>query len=364
MGTLEDLVPEAIRALRKFDAAQPGEARIVLDRNELPWSIEPDMAEALAAHLATVPIHRYGDPEHGELRAIVARQVGVAPDQLLFGNGSHELIPLIVAAYARPREGAAKPRVLYPLPSFVVYRIAAITHGEPVEVPLLADFSLDGSALDAAFERTRPNVAFFGWPNNPTGTLSPRAELERLVEKYPDTLFVSDEAYGDYGGGTMADLLPRHRNLLVLRTFSKLGLAALRIGFAVAAPEILAPIDKLRPTFNIGGLNQAAAAFLLSRYGDRLRARIATLISERTRVERELAAMPGLHVFPSHANFILYRCGVPGDGRATRIWHHLVEQGIVVRNCDAPGALLGCLRMTIGSIDENSQFLAAMRSAP
>lgn len=359
---LIDLVREELKALERYEIPHPEGIRAKLDANENPWPLDPDVAEGLGRALARVELHRYPDGDCRELRAVVARQLGCDPATISFGNGSDELIALLIAAFARPRAGGGpKARVGYPVPSFVVYRIACLAHGvAPLEIALKDDFTLDAAALDRALVAGRPNVIFFALPNNPTGTLWPREEIVRVVERHPDTLVVADEAYLDYSGETLIDILPRHPNLVIMRTLSKLGLASLRCGYLVAHPQVVTQVEKIRPPYNLGSLNQAAAAWLLANHADRLRAKVDLVVKERERVVEALAGIPGVRVFPTRANFVLIRYGEAGDGRATALWKRLAERGVLVRNFDRPGPLQGCLRVTVGTPEENTLFLEAM----
>jgi histidinol-phosphate aminotransferase len=364
MTVLDALVREEQLSVGTYEVPRYDDVRIRMDANESPYSLDPDIAAGLGAELARVATNRYPDSQAAELRRHVCADLGVSPDQIVFGNGSQDLIVLVVGAFSRPRAGVAdgRARVLYPTPSFVGYPLAARFFGVvPVEVPLCEDFELDPVALERAFTATRPNVAFFGLPNNPTGTLWPRAEIERVLAAHRDTVIVADEAYFEYSGETLLDLLPAYPNLLVLRTLSKLGMAAIRVGFVIGAPGLVAHIEKIRPPFNIGSLNQAAASWLLAHHRDRLRERVASVVRERERLLGELARLPDLKIFPSRANYILCRYGVPGDRGATALCEQLHSRGIVVRNFDGAGALAGCFRATIGTPDENRLFLDALR---
>jgi histidinol-phosphate aminotransferase len=356
--SVRELVSAEIRQLTAYQIPHPTGIRAKLDANESPYGLAPDVAEALGRHLATVDLHRYPDGAADQLRGLVAEDVGCAPSQLVFGNGSDELIWLLIATFSRARPGHAhqQPGIAYPVPSFVVYRIAAIAHGaKPLEIPLHADFTLDPAALHRTLVGDRPNVVFFALPNNPTGTLWPRDEVLRAVEEHPDVLIVADEAYFDYSGETLLDAVARHENLVVMRTFSKIGLAALRCGYLIAHPEVTQEIEKIRPPYNVGSLNQAAATWLLAYHREALRAPCTRVIAERERVVTALARVPGITAFPTRANFVLVR-----HEQATRVWHGLCERGVLVRNFDRPGPLAGCMRVTIGTPEENDLFLEAL----
>jgi histidinol-phosphate aminotransferase len=352
---IRDLVRAELDGLTAYAIPHPSGVVAKLDANESPWPLPTAVAAALAGHLAEVALHRYPDGSAAALRAVLAAEAGCDPTALIVGNGSDELIALLIATFARPRPGAARAGVAYPVPSFVVYRIATLAHGcAPVEIPLDARFELDPAALDRALDDARPNLIFFALPNNPTGTLWPRAEIVRVLESRPDTLVVADEAYVEYSGESFLDLVARHPNLVVLRTLSKIGLAALRVGYLVADPALVREVEKIRPPYNVGAVNQAAAAFLLGRNREVLRTPVARVVAERTRLLAELPRR-GLEVFPSRANFVLVRAP-----EATRLWHHLVERGVLVRNFDRPGPLAGCLRITVGTPAENDLLLDAL----
>jgi len=360
-GALAALVRDELARLHAYEVPRPPGVRAKLDANESPWPLPTEIAEALGRELAAVPLHRYPAADAAELRAVVAAELGVAPASLCFGNGSDELIAMLVAAFSRPRPGRARAAVLYPAPTFVYYRIAALVAGlDPVEVPLDAEMRLDEAALAEALAASRPNLVFFARPNNPTGGLWPAAAVLRTARDYPDTIVVDDEAYLDYGGDSLLAAAAELPNLVIMRTLSKVGMAALRVGYLHAAGDVLRELDKVRPPYNVGALNQRAAAWLLANHGDLLRARCGEVAAECDRVAAALAAMPGVHAFDSRANLILFRVGTAGDGRATRVWRALADRGVLVRTFDAPGPLSGCLRVSVGTPEENDLFLAVL----
>lgn len=394
--TIADLVTQGLRAMSAYHVPRPDGVRAKLDANESPHALPPELALALGRELATVPLHRYPEADPRELRAHVAAELGVAPGALVFGNGSDELLALLCAAFAEPRPGRARAAVLYPDPSFVVYRIAALGHGlEPIEVPLDDDMELDFDRVDAEMTRTAPNLAFFALPNNPTGTLWSPERVAALAAAHPGTIVVADEAYIDYGGRTLLPKLPELPNLVVMRTLSKLGLAGLRVGYLVADDAIVREVEKVRPPYNLGSLNQRAALWVLRQHGAWLRERAAEVVAERARLAAALATFPELRVFPSEANLILFRIlpeglstnpgggrGAPRpvphrsptdppmgpppdtrDSRARLVWRALAARGVLVRNLDRPGPLAGCLRVTPGTPEENDLFVSELRGA-
>ncbi|MCA9676804.1 MAG: aminotransferase class I/II-fold pyridoxal phosphate-dependent enzyme, partial [Myxococcales bacterium] len=296
---------------------QPPRVVAKLDANELPYALPPDVAAALAAELATVPLERYPAADAGVLRPAVARHLGVDPASLVFGNGSDELIAMLCAGFAAPRPGAARAGVLYPWPSFVYYRIAAMVAGrDAIEVPLRDDFTLDADEVARVVATRRPNLAFFALPNNPTGTLWSVDAVLALAKAHPDVIVVSDEAYLAYGGRTLLPELATTPNLVVMRTLSKVGLAGLRCGFLIASPLVVETLEKVRPPYNLNSLTQRAAAWLLDHHADAMATHAAAVVAERARLAAGLAALPGVRVYPSEANLLMIRLGNPGDGRA------------------------------------------------
>jgi histidinol-phosphate aminotransferase len=238
-----------------------------------------------------------------------------------------------------------------------MYRLNALYAGMRfVGVPLTAGFALDGEAMLAAIERERPALVFLASPNNPTGNLLAAADVERILRAAPG-LVVVDEAYGAYAD---ASFLPRagdFANLLVLRTLSKIGMAALRLGYAVAAPEWIAELNKVRPPYNLNALTQAAARVLLAE-GAPLAQHADAVRAERARLTAALSALPDVTVYPSQANFVLVRVA-----DAAAWFRGLRAAGILVKNLHGSHpALLHCLRITIGTPAENDALVAALKA--
>ena len=353
LGPLAARVPEVLRAASAYHVPLPPRLIAKLDANELPYGLPAELRAKLAAVLAELPLERYPDPAARRLRAAVARRVGagVGEDQLVFGNGSDELIALLCAAFAAP-----PARVLYPVPSFVYYRIAAVVRGiEAIELPLGPRFELPEEDLLRAVATHRPSVVFLALPNNPTGTLWRMDFALELAARHRDVVVVSDEAYLAYSGATNLPHLAAHPNLVVMRTLSKLGMAGLRVGFTISSPAIAALLEKVRPPYNVSSLDQAAAALLVDDAAAWCDARARDVIAERGRLAAGLAAA-GLEVFPSEANLVLVRCpDAPG------LWRRLAAAGISVRSFGpGPGPLADCLRITVGTPAETDALLAAL----
>jgi len=357
---LAALISEPLRGTVPYHVPAPPVVRAKLDANELPVALPDELRAGLAAAVAAVPLERYPDASARALRERLARYAGSGAP-LVLGNGSDELILMLCEAFAAPRPGAAVARVLYPVPTFVYYRIACQSRGlEPIEVPLAADFTLPIDAVEAAIAAGRPNLAFFALPNNPTGTLWPMAAIADLARRHPDLIVVSDEAYLAYAGETLEPALAELPNLVVMRTLSKVGLAGLRIGYVFASPAIAAVLERVRPPYNVGSANQAAATWLLDHATEWIHDRTVEVVAERPRLAAALAALPGVTVFPSRANLVMIR--IAGDGRATAVWQGLQDRGILVRNFDRPGPLAGCLRITVGTAAQHALLLEELRA--
>jgi histidinol-phosphate aminotransferase len=353
-----NLVRKPLRGTPPYHVpAHPGAVK--LDANEAPYPLSRATMEALAKELAAIDLNRYPDASHGELRDVLAARLGVERDQLLLGNGSDELISLLCAAFAEPRAKEKSARIAYAVPGFVVFRTAALAHGlEPVEVPLGDKFAPDEDALLAAVGDKKPNLVFLATPNNPTGTVWPRSTVAKLLVQHPDVITVVDEAYIMYGEAkSCVDLALAHPHCLVLQTLSKMGLAALRVGILAGRKEVLAEVEKVRPPYNLDTLSQRAAIKLLRDHRGELEARFDEVKRERQRVTEELSRIDGVEVFSSGGNFLLVRVE---DAR--RLYDGLLERSVAVRLFDA-GLLQGCLRVTIGTAEENAWLLDAVRAA-
>jgi len=346
LGPLAARVPEALRGSAAYHVPQPPSIRAKLDANELPYPLPADLRARLGAALAEVALERYPDPNARELRTVLASQLAVQPDQLTFGNGSDELIAMLVNAFATGP-------VLYPTPTFVYYKLAAIARGlDTLEIPLDGDFNLDEIAVEHAIIEQRPSIVFLALPNNPTGTLWRTSFALELAARHRDTVIVSDEAYFAYAGTTNLPHLASHPNLVIMRTLSKVGMAGLRVGYTVASPALAHLLEKVRPPYNLSALDQRAALFMLREAADWCASRAAEVVAERARLAAGLA--PHGHVFASAANLLLVRFR---DARA--VWQKLVDAGILVRIFDA-GPLAGCLRITVGTPAENDLVLSSL----
>lgn len=329
---------------------------IKLDAMENPYAWPDELVGGWLQSLRSARPNRYPDPEARKLKAALRSAFGI-PDAsgLLLGNGSDELIQILLL----PLVGTDAV-VMAPEPTFVMYRqVARWLNLRYVGVPLRSDdFGLDLPELREAITRECPRILFLAYPNNPTGNLYDRVAMAELIESAPG-LVVVDEAYGPFAGDSFLDDLSRHPNLLVMRTLSKMGFAGLRLGFLCGAPEWLRQFDKLRLPYNINVLTQLTVIHALSRR-DLLDTQIDAILAERARLARHLAALPGVVVYASQANFLLLRLM---ERKADAVYAQLQEQGVLVKNLSAQGgALAGCLRVTVGTPEENDRFLSSFCS--
>ncbi|MEW6354438.1 MAG: histidinol-phosphate transaminase [Pseudomonadota bacterium] len=357
--TIDDLVARLIRhEVRALSAYHvPDAAGLVkLDAMENPYGWPPALVDAWLARLRAARLNRYPDPAAPALKERLRTSMNIPADcAVLLGNGSDELIQMLMLAVTAPGRV-----VLSPEPSFAMYRLTAIVTGMAYAgVPLTTDFNLDTSAMLAAITRHQPALTFISYPNNPTGNLFDAEAVRAVIEASPG-LVVLDEAYHVFAGRSFLNELARYPNVLILRTLSKMGLAGLRLGLLIGAPAWLTEIDKTRLPYNVNVLTQLSADFALT-HQDVLDAQAQDIRRERERLTAALRGYAALTVYPSCANFILFR--VP-RGRADEIFAALKARGVLIKNLHgANAALHDCLRVTVGTPEENRAFLDALAQA-
>ena len=335
-----------VRALTRYDV--PDATRFIkLDAMENPYPLPPALAEALGSALSRVAINRYPDADARVAKDALRGALSLPAEAgLLLGNGSDELIQIVTSTLARPEAG-----VLAPDPSFVMYRRNALMAQAPFDaVALRGDFSLDVDAMLAAIERARPALVFIAYPNNPTGNLFDAQDVERIIRAAPGLVAI-DEAYYAFADASFLPRVLDFPNLIVIRTVSKIGMAGLRLGYAVAHPDWIGEFDKLRPPYNVGSLAQSALPLLLAHAGV-FAEQAEAIKAERARVGGALATL-GARVFPTKTNFVLAR--MPDADAA---FAALRAAKILVKNLHGAHPLLAqCLRITVGTRSENDALL-------
>jgi histidinol-phosphate aminotransferase len=351
MTSPEKIVREEIRAMSAYHV--PSSAGMIkLDAMENPYALPAALRLEIAEVVATADINRYPDPEAPALKKRLFEVMAVPQGmEMLLGNGSDEIIQMIIQACARP--GAV---IMAPSPTFAMYRQYALVAGlEYVGVSLAADFSLDVGSFLAAMEVHKPAVLFISYPNNPTGNLFDDKGLRAIIRAAPGVVVI-DEAYQPFARCTFMNALTEFPNLVLLRTVSKLGLAGLRLGYAVARPEWIREFDKVRSPYNVNVLTQLVAAKVLD-HCDVLDAQASAIVTERARLIQALTAMPGTVAFPSLANFVLARVPDP-----KKVVEHLKQCGILVKSMDGMHVLLaGCVRFTVGTPNENTRLIDSLK---
>ncbi len=347
---IEQWIRPEIQALSAYHVPDPGNM-IKLDAMENPYTWPQSMVDEWQGLLKQTALNRYPDPGSRSLQQQIRSAFDIPTEMaVMLGNGSDEIIQIIAMAVATPERV-----ILAPEPGFVMYNMIARFVGmQYVGVPLNADdFSLDMAAMKAAIAKHRPALIFLAYPNNPTGNLFERAQIEEIIELAPG-LVVIDEAYAAFADDSFMSSLGRYPNLLVMRTVSKMGLAGLRLGYLAGPADCLQEFDKIRLPYNINVLTQVSAEFALH-HKDVLDEQTTLLRHERARLYQHMTAMNGLTVFPSQANFILFRVA---DGRATALFEALKSGGVLIKNlANAGGLLQGCLRVTVGKPEENDRFV-------
>lgn len=327
---------------------------VKLDAMENPYPLPPQLREEIAHLVANAAINRYPDASAQRLKEQIRGVIGLPQGvDILLGNGSDEIIQLLALAFARP--GAT---LLSVEPSFVMYKmIAAFTGMQYAGVPLTEDFALDLPAMLAAMQHHQPALVFLAYPNNPSGNLFDADAIVQIIEAAPG-LVVVDEAYYAFANASFIPMLARYPNLLVMRTFSKLGMAGLRLGFLAGSTAWLAQLEKLRLPYNIGVLTQLVAEKLLQHH-DVLLQQAEQIKQDRSWLYERLVGTADVRAYSSEANFILFHVAHSG-----RVFEGLKQRGVLIKNLNgAHPALVDCLRVTVGTQAENELFIRALQES-
>lgn len=357
--TLDALLRPELATLKAYVPHPCPPDAVRLDANESPWALDDATREHLAETLRAVPLHRYPDVRATALREAIAAREDCHPDQIVLGSGSDEVIALVQNALSRPRPGRASATVLAPRPSFVMYGITARTLGL---VPAYVDldpqrWDLSPSAITAAIDAWRPNVTFLPSPNNPTGNLLDGAALDAAIAA-SDGLVVLDEAYGAFAGVTYRDRRKRHGHVAQLQTLSKVGLAAIRVGWAILPPRVAAAVEKVRQPYNLNALSQAVATRCLTDLAPALQSTVDRVVAARADLAVALGDIDGVRVDRSDANFLWVELPVEtGPVHAA-----LAARGVLVRSFHADPSLVRRMRITVGTPEECRRCVEALRA--
>jgi len=352
---MKDWIRPEIKALSAYHVPDSS-GFIKLDAMENPYHWSDELTDEWLVQLRHAELNRYPDPAASQLKQQIQTTLNIPSDsELILGNGSDELIQMIMMTVS-----GSDRTVLSVEPSFVMYKMIATFLGMPyVGVPLTSDFTLDEAAVLSAIEQHQPAIIFLAYPNNPTGNLFDERVIDKIITS-TDGLIVIDEAYYAFAGKTYANKLKQHKNLLVMRTVSKMGLAGLRLGYLAGAQELVNEFDKVRLPYNINVLTQLSANFALDHVSE-LNRQTDKIKQDRELLMAALRSIDGLDVFPSQANFILFRTTSKAAGD---VFESLKQQKILIKNLSkASASLNNCLRVTVGLPEENEAFLTALQAA-
>ena len=359
MSVSKNIIRADVRALSAYHVPD-ATGFVKLDAMENPYTLSPELQQELGRRLGSAALNRYPVPTYAKLKqAICAKQGVPAGWDVVLGNGSDELI--IIVSVACAKSGA---KVLAPVPGFVMYAMSAQFAGlEFIGVPLKKDLTLDLEGMLAAVREHRPAITYLAYPNNPTGNLFDTQAMLAIIREVGDSgVVIVDEAYQPFAGDSFMSRLPDFDNLIVMRTVSKLGLAGIRLGYMSASNSLLTEFDKVRPPYNVNVLTEITAAFMLE-HTDVLDAQASAIRAERESLLSSLSHLAGVEVFPSAANFILFRITKSGLTGA-EIFDRLLAQKVLVKNVGKMHSLLdNCLRVTVSTPAENASFLAALKSS-
>jgi histidinol-phosphate aminotransferase len=343
-----------IQALAAYHVPDSADT-IKLDAMENPYRWPDDLVDQWLDVIREVELNRYPDPGARVLKQHLREAMNVPNEaEVLLGNGSDELIQMIMMAMAGQNKNGEQHAVLSVEPGFVMYKMIATFMGMPyIGVPLNDDFSLNEINLLNAIEEHQPAVIFLAYPNNPTSNLFDEQSIRKIITVAPGVVVI-DEAYHAFADKSFMPLLNEYENLLVMRTVSKMGLAGLRLGLLAGKAEWLNEFDKVRLPYNINILTQASAEFAIKNI-EVLDKQTQQICADRELLFKELSQIKSITAYPSQANFILVQVK---KGQADRIFNELKAQGVLIKNLNPAGGLLrDCLRITVGTDEENKILL-------
>lgn len=350
---INSLVREDIKDMAPYEP-HIFENVIKMDANENPYDFPAEIWQEIFTQVGQTGFTRYPDPLAKSLRQELSLYTGVPAEQIIVGNGSDELIQLLLQTFGGPGT-----RSVIPYPTFSMYAIhTRITGGTPVGVPLRDDFTLPVDEVIKENKVPGSKITFLCTPNNPTGSLIPVSEVETILQN-SNGIVVADEAYLEfYGLETCTSLLEKYNNLAIIRTFSKaFALAGLRVGYMLASTEIISSMMKLKQPYNVNVFSQEAAKLVL-RHRDKFKTQVDSIIAERDRLFALLQQLLGVTAYPSGANYIMFKTAKPGSD----VHKQLIAQGILIRDLNGGSGLANCLRVSMGKKEENDLFLEKLKT--
>ena len=350
VSNISNLVKKSIQKLKPYHIENTP-CRIKLDAMENPYPLSKALMKKVLEGIKGIKINRYPDPLASRLKDIIASDIKAPIDNIIIGNGSDELIQLILTAF-----GEHGDRVLLSIPTFSMYGIIARSLSlMPEGVPLDKNWELPLNKFLSDMERIKPKVIFISYPNNPTGNSFDRESILKVLEKATG-IVVIDEAYYNFSRKTFLPYLKEYKNLIILRTLSKIGMAGLRVGYLMADKEICQELNKVRLPYNSNALSQEISSIILENRTE-IQKQIGAIISERDRLMEGFKEIKGIEPYPSETNFILFKI----DRDSKEVFDRLSDNGILIRNFGNDNYLKDCLRVTIGTPEENNEFLDTIR---
>ncbi len=347
---IEELIRPEIRAFTPYNANQQP-YKIKLDANESPFNLSLSVREKLSEFIKNDPqLNLYPDTDSIQLRKALAEHWDVDEEGIVVGTGSDQLIQVLSSVFV-----GVEDKVVYPVPSFSMYRDACIiAGGTPVKYVLDPNnkFEYSKETIIAAYEKEQPKIIYICNPNNPTGNIMPNEDILEVVRYCRNSIVVVDEAYAEFCDTTVIPYIKNYENLLVMRTFSKAyGLAGIRCGYSISCKNLANAINLARPPYNISSVSQYTAQLVLSDK-EEINKNISYLVEQREWMSEKLAKIKGIEVFKSYANFILVKLD-----NCNEVYKKLCEKGMFVRAFGQAPLLAGCLRISIGTNEQNTIFL-------
>lgn len=343
---IQSIVRDNIKKLKPYKAIEIP-CRIKLDANESPFPVK--ISEIVKE--INIPLNRYPDPEAKEIKKAISKRFKVSAENIMVGNGSDELIYYLILTFGGP--------VLYPVPTFSMYGIIAQSVGvEIVESKLDANFDIREDDFINLIKTKRPSIIFLSTPNNPTGNTFSSEKIMKIIDTAikKSSIVVVDEAYAPFCSEKgFLPLFKDFDNLLILRTLSKIGLAGLRIGYLIGSEKILNEVGKVRLPYNVDALTQYIATYALNNFYSKIKKFVRDIVKEREKMIKELSKIDGIIVYPSEANFILFK-----TQNGSQVYKKLIKAGILIR--DMSPIIKNALRVTIGTKEENFEFIKKLKN--
>jgi len=348
MSSLEllNLIQESVCSLKPYHVDKI-DCKVKLHANENPFPPSKELLDLLTTSIQNIQLNRYPDPDSQNLKSSIAKRLNTETNRLVIGNGSDEIILLLLQIFCK--EGDT---ITFPDPTFGMYAIIAQGLGiKSVIMPLDDNWEFNADELLKVAEENNSRIIFLSYPNNPTGNCFAENQVYKVIENFKG-IVVIDEAYHDFSKKSYVTQIEKHNNVVILRSLSKIGLAALRVGFAIADPLIIDQINKVRLPYNSNTVSQTLAEHLVDHF-DPVQKQINLILDERDRLMGTLENIGPITVFPSDSNFFLLRT----KQSAGELFRYLMDHGILVRNLSSHPRLNNCLRITVGTKDENDRFL-------